>query len=306
MDNNSFYHPAEIAHRKGLWRRIRLGLTAGLATLVLAGFATCFLVPQARISSFVVTSHLFGLAPDGHESSQRPLTREMILEGMGAKGSEYCMFTSAKTLEENLSQAWFVAPSPAPEVEIGPFSCRLSFQDVYPLAEVRDASGSLGCYLSSGASYESAAPELKAAYPDLTGFNLVAVPSGTINGYDYAVGDALTQTLLNLAPIDPSILASTYLEGALESEGQLYLYVAFPEVANGARIRLAPADLDKLDGEVMLGSIGQALESLDPAAGQHLPTRDALDSWTQGNYFQLRFVEIDSGRYGVIWDDGEE
>ena len=301
MENIEYYRPREAALKQGRKRKVRIGLGLCLSLLVLAGFASCFLVPQSKVSSFQVRTRLYGLSNQDVASAQRPLTRDDILQGLGVNGSEYCMFLSESRLKSNLQSAWFVSPSHQTRVELGPFSCDLYFQDVYPLGKTLDGI----VYLSSGATYESltGVPEFAEAYPDPESLPLVTIPTGVVGEYDYGGTDQLQELLVDLAPIDPAILSSGWLSGAVLDRGELYLYIDFPQTSAGSRVRLDPSDLVELSGEEMLPQIQMALVGSEAPDTVHQAEMDPVDSFTGKAWYQLEFALMENGRPAVFWDD---
>lgn len=301
------YRPREIAVRKGRLRRARLAIVGTVCVALLGGVCACFLVPQARLSTFSVSSRLYGLSPLDEAVEGRPITRSLILESMGATGSEYNMFTSASRLKENLSSAWFVSDAAEVKVSLTPFSASVSFQDVYPLAATSEGD----IYLSSGEEYtafSSEYPEILEAYPDPDAESLVTVPYGTVDGVDYGGEEELTELLVELAPIDPEILATGYLKWARRAgdSPDLYLYFDFSEGESdiGASVLIPEGMLESFTGSEMVTSLKSVLTSVVTGGTEVLegePSRWTEDAFTGREWYHLRFARTDSGRFGIFW-----
>ena len=315
------YRPQEIAVRKGRLRKARLAILGSFCALLIGGVITCFAIPQAKMDTFTVKNDLYGLSPVENSVEGRPITRRMILDGMGLSGSELSMFMPAKRLERNLSEAWFVSERAAVDVELGPFSATVSFQDVYPLGVTTEGE----VYLSNGQSYSGFASqheEIKDAYPTSDLESLVTVPIGEMSladeitgaeivRFDYGDEETLSNLLVDLACIDPEILASGYLVAARsgETEGDIYLYFDFSETEAHNPVNtcvLIPRGLlPYFSGREMVSSLSSTMRNQvaeNEVVHEGHPFSYDGDLFTQKEWYHLRFEPLDSGRFGIFWE----
>ena len=160
MEGESYYRPRGIAVNLGRWKRVKNSLLNISSALVLAGVTACFFVPQSRVSSLRVTARLFGMS--GGHGDGLVITKERIIRAMGLKSNDLNMFASVQKAESGLASAWFVSHAYPVEVALTPFSCQVTFHDLFPLSKGMDGA----IYLSDGTSYAAASPEVKAAYPE--------------------------------------------------------------------------------------------------------------------------------------------
>lgn len=299
------FRPELLAKRHGWLKKASNTLCLASAVVLLAGIGACFLVPQSKIGDFKIVNRLYGLSNDDEARAGRPLTRRMIMDGLGVSKDAYCLFASEETLENNLASCWFVSPCPAPKVNLGPFSCEVSFQDVFPLA--MNLKGDI--FLSSGESYSkiaSSTPELGEAYPQewLDSMTLFAFPDGVVDGYDYT--KEFSTLLQDLAPLDPELLASGALKYArFASNDSYFLYLDFGSGLE-IRLRVYASDLKNLTYSGKLLPMAEAMRSyLGSASETHTKHADAGDEFTGRAWFRLCFGKNDNtgSRYGIFWEE---
>lgn len=293
------FRPQRLARRQGRIKKASHALCFFVSALLLAGAVSSFLVPQSRMKSFTIESRLFGYSQAG-DVPGRPISRQLVFDALGVGEDDYCMFTSAAKVEESLSSAWFVSPSPAPKVEIGPFSCRIWFTDLYPLA--RDQNGEI--FLSSGDGYRDV-EQMATFYPEDSLAGLPQVPEGECAGYDYGDWNSFRETLVGANRIDPELLTSGRLKYFTRDGSSYYLYLDFDGL--GFRLETAGPDIEKLDYQNMIIPTVQALRH-SLAGEEHSAVQGKIDAFTGRSWYRLSFGtgEGTNDRYGVFWADEEE
>ncbi len=300
MEGESYYRPREIAVNLGRWKRVKNSLLTISSALVLAGVTACFFVPQSRVSSLRVTARLFGMS--GGHGDGLVITKERIIRAMGLKSNDLNMFASVQKAESGLASAWFVSHAYPVEVALTPFSCQVTFHDLFPLSKGMDGA----IYLSDGTSYAAASPEVKAAYPEAALDWLVTIPAGQVGENDY--GTEIGDLSIELADLDPSLLAGGFLLGATvdpEQEGGIYLYLNLPGVDQRVRMGIESAYLSSFRADTMIAELTQAVISASQA-GDLSPVTASWDSWLGegATLYHLWFRRDDNGRFGIYTSAG--